>query len=260
MAKLSFPWLTNDTSFVPAEGGGWSFESSHGWGRVKVQKDLFFFKFRCRTEINYLSVSPFNISWPRFGELQSIIDLRICVQSRWTQGEPVYWCLIAPRHCVSAQMCSQPTCGSDPLSTSSFTPCVPETLIHFLWIPFISPRPLCHHYRLTFSIVPGESNLHLNISSWEDNTLNMPVDMIYTGHGCSTYIFLTWSQGPDTVIINLRNGLHPPRIGFTSSTDTNIRNISAVSYKSHRNNNPEQCHKWCAPYDGIFFLRQAVNY
>ena len=118
---------------------------------------------------------------------------------------PVFWCLIAPG------VVSRPSCAANQpvvlthFQASSVTLRVLETLIHFLWIPFSPPRPLCHHYRLTCSIVLEAGKLHLNISLWHNNTLNMPLDMIYTGRGWCSNIFLTWSQRPDTEIINFKN-------------------------------------------------------
>lgn len=69
---------------------------------------------------------------------------------------------------------------------------IPATLINFPWIPFIPPRPLSHHCRVTCSTVLQAGWLHLNISLWHDNTLNMPHDMIYTGHRRHLHVPVPW--------------------------------------------------------------------
>lgn len=83
---------------------------------------------------------------------------------------------------------SRPSCAANQtvvvthFPVSSVTLTVQETLIHFQCIPFLPSLLLCHHCRLTCSILLEVGRLPLNISLWHDNTWNMPRDMIYTGH------------------------------------------------------------------------------
>lgn len=80
--------------------------------------------------------------------------------------------------CASAQLRSRPTSGSDPLSGLIRQAEKCWKLICFPWIPFLPPRLLCHHYRLTCSVLWRP---HLNIPLWQHNTSNMPQDTVPAG-------------------------------------------------------------------------------
>lgn len=125
----------------------------------------------------------------RSKEKKKIFDAneRKCVVSAISErAQTLPYC---PGRYVSAQLCSQPNCGSDPFPWLIRHTKSPGDSDSFPVNPiFIAPRLLCHHYRLTCSIVLEAGSLHLNISLQHNNTLNMPQDMIYTGHRRRSHI------------------------------------------------------------------------
>lgn len=131
--------------------------------------------------LGYLSQGPplaSKCTFPAFTSMTTVCG--VCFAPSLSPADPPS----LPRPpCVLAQLCSQPTCGSDPLSGPHPSRRTRRKRMHFPRIPFVAPRLLCHHYGLTCSILQRP---HLNIPLWHHNTSNMPQDTIQAGQGgCS---------------------------------------------------------------------------